>query len=161
VTSDEPWEPPPIKSRRAVSSVAVTIVVLFGALVIAVGLWGVTRLADPVPGPAPLQLAPRIRAAHLGCTVPFVVRNRGDLSLDNSRDEVDCGSGTSEIVIVRFDSQRHAVASTGSYLCNPPSPARANHSYVLGSHWIVYAVSASSTAALGVAVDGRVRRACG
>ncbi len=90
-----------------------------------------------------------------------MVRVRADLSLRNAKDEVDCGSGTSEIVIVRFDSQSRAIASTGRYLCKPPSPTRPNLSYVLGSRWIVYAMSAAATPALSDAVGGRVRTACG
>ena len=86
-------------------------------------------------------------------------RRLGHVVLD-SNGEVDCGSGTSEIVIARFDTAHQAVTSVTMHVCDPPSAALPNHTFVLGTYWAVYAATAAATRPIAVALGGHVRRAC-
>jgi hypothetical protein len=134
--------------------------VICGAIVIVGALYFVTRLADPVSSRSPLELAARIRAAHLGCEETRVVRSSGSF-FGAAHDEVDCGSGASRIVLARFSNGHNANSSARKYFCSLPARSSVSRVYVLGSHWIVYPTASSSAPPISRVLHGSVRQGCG
>jgi hypothetical protein len=151
-------------ARRRLMLIGSTVVVLCGAIVLAVIFWIVTTIAGTGTsrGPSSFALAQRIHAAYLGCDDAHAERDPDGNTYENSLDEAYCGTGDSYVLIARFADHAAASTATLDYQCRGDLQAYPNRNYVLGDNWIVYPTTASlaKTRAIADALGGTVAGVC-